>query len=107
MDRKRKELALLRLVGFPSAAVVTFPAAQATLISFLGIASSLLAYAAVSTALNAVLSSSLAAEELVCRLAPAHVAAAVVATLGVGLLASVIGALHAARIDPAESLRDL
>jgi putative ABC transport system permease protein len=107
VDRKRKELALLRLVGFPSAAVVVFPAAQAMLISLFGTGLSLLAYEAVSATLNAVLSSNLAAEEFICRLLPAHATVAVLTTLAVGLVASAVGAFHASSIDPADSLRDL
>ena len=107
VDRKRKELALLRLVGFPSAAVVVFPAAQAMLISLFGTGLSLLAYEAVSATLNAVLSSNLAAEEFICRLLPAHATVAVLTTLAVGLVASAVGAFHASSIDPADSLREL
>lgn len=107
VDRKRKDLALLRLMGFPRSAVVVFPAAQAVLVAILGTTSSLCAYWGVSALFNHALSSTMAVNEFVCRLPPLYALAAVGATVALVLGASAMGGYRASRIDPAESLRDI
>lgn len=107
VDRKRKDLALLRLVGFPRGAVMAFPAAQALLVALIGCALSLLAYGGVSWLFNRALADNLADNEFVCRLPPLYAALAVGATGLLVLFASFMGAYRASRIDPAESLRDI
>ena len=107
VDRKRKDLALLRLMGFPGGAVMAFPATQALLVAVVGTSLSLAAYWGVSVLFNQALSSNLAANEFVCRLPPLYALAAVAATAVLVLAASAIGGYRASRIDPAESLRDI
>jgi putative ABC transport system permease protein len=107
VDRKRRELALMRLVGFPPAAALAFPAIQAALIALAGSAlSAVLAYG-VATAVNATLATNLNREEFVCLLRAADLAVAAGATLVLALIASSLGGYRAARIDPAESLREV
>ncbi len=107
VERKRRDLALLRLVGLPVAAVAAFPATQAAVVALSGSAVSLLAFAALSALLNAAFAENLPDGAVVCRLQPSHALSAVALTLLLALAASLIGAIRAARIDPAESLRDL
>lgn len=107
VDRKRRDLALMRLVGFPTAAAMAFPAIQALLIASLGTALSSIVAWIVAKAFNVTLANNLAREEFVCRLLPGHLAVAAAATILLALTASSIGGYRAARIDPAESLRDL
>lgn len=106
VDRKRRDLALLRLVGFPTLAAVAFPAIQALAVAAAGIVLSILTALPVAAAFNTLLAGNLAREEFVCRLLPADLAWAALATLLLALTASSIGGYRAARIDPAESLRD-
>ncbi|CCG42794.1 ABC transporter permease [Magnetospirillum molischianum] len=107
VDRKRKDLALIRLIGFSRGAVMAFPATQALLVALIGCALSLMAYWGVSLLFNHALSSNLADNEFVCRLPQLYAVIAVVATAVLVLAASTIGAYRASLIDPAESLRDL
>jgi len=107
VERKRRELALMRLVGFSTAAVIAFPAIQALLVALLGAGLSSAVAWGVALSFNASLASNLAGGEFVCRLLPEDLAIAALATALLALLASSIGGYRAARIDPAESLRIL
>ena len=107
VERKRKDLALMRLVGFSAGSIAAFPAGQAVLVALSGAGLSLLAYSGVAMLLNATLSTNLAKDEFVCRLLPGHMGIAVALTVALALAASSIGGYRASRIEPAESLRDL
>src|SRR5690606_26268493 len=88
VDRKRREIALLRLVGLRSAPVVSFPVVQALLVAAGGIALAGAAYAVMSTVFNRMFTSELAREELVCKLAPADALTAAGLTVLLALVAS-------------------
>jgi putative ABC transport system permease protein len=107
VDRKRREIALLRLIGLGTAPVVGFPAIQAALVAVGGVVLAAVVYVAVAAAFNAAFASELNREEFVCRLAFSDGVAAGFLTLGFALIASVVGGYRAAKIDPAEGLRAL
>lgn len=107
VDRKQKELALLRLVGFTTGPVVAFPVAQGAVIAVFGALLSGGAYALVAALLNTVLSENLARDELVCRLTAGHAVAAFLATLVLAVLAAAVGGYRAARIEPSQCLREV
>ena len=107
MDRKRREIALLRLIGLGTAPVVGFLAIQAALVAVGGVVLAAAVYVAVAAAFNATFASELQREEFVCRLTLFDGVAAAFLTLGFALTASVVGGYRAAKIDPAESLRAL
>jgi putative ABC transport system permease protein len=107
VDRKRREIALLRLIGLGTAPVVGFPAIQAALVAIGGVALAAVVYVAVAAAFNATFASELNREEFVCRLALSDGVAAGLLTLVFALVASVVGGYRAAKIDPAEGLRAL
>lgn len=105
VDRKRHEIALLRLIGLGTGPVISFPALQALLIAVGGLFVSALLYLVVARTFNAAFVSELGREEFVCRLRPTDGAFAALITVGGALVASVIGGHRAAKIDPAENLR--
>jgi putative ABC transport system permease protein len=105
VDRKRREIALLRLIGLGTGPVIGFPAVQALLVAAGGLAVSAVLYLLVARAFNAAFAAELARDEFVCRLHPADAALAGLITLAFALFASAIGGHRAAKIDPAESLR--
>jgi putative ABC transport system permease protein len=106
VDRKRRDLALLRLFGFGNGSVVLVPLVQSAAIAALGFALACLAYLAGAAAFNQVLGANLAGQGYVCRLGTQQVAAAAGAALLVALIAAVAAGIRAARIDPAECLRE-
>ena len=105
VDRKRREIALLRLVGLGTGPVVGFPVVQAILVALAGIAVSAVLYLGVARAFNATFAGELGRDEFVCRLSLADGAAAGALTLVFAIAAAMVGGYRAARIDPAEGLR--
>lgn len=107
VERKRRDLALLRLLGFRARATVLFPVTQAALVACLGVGLGWAAQAGAAIVLDRYFASSVGAGEAVSRLLPVHLAAAAGTTLMCALLAAAIASARAARIDPSEGLREL
>lgn len=107
VDRKRRELALLRLVGLDTAQAAGFPALQALMLALGGTAVSISIYLAIAGTFNAVFADKLGRDEFVCRLTLGDAATAGAMTVSLALLASIVGGLRAASIEPAEGLRAL
>jgi putative ABC transport system permease protein len=107
VDAKRKDLALLRLVGFTPLAVHAFPLVQGVLIAVFGAALSGALSQAVAVMINLSLASSMGGGEFVCLLRFDDLLTASAATVALAIVASSIGGNRAARIDPAESLREV
>jgi len=106
VERKRRDIALLRLLGFENASVVLIPLTQSVAIAALGFTLAYLAYLAGAAAFNHALGTHLAGRGYVCRLEAAAGLTAWAATLGTALLAASAGGYRASRIDPAEALRE-
>jgi putative ABC transport system permease protein len=107
VERKRRELSIVRLIGFPTLSLILFPVTQAVLVAVLGALAALVIYLPVATALNGWFAVNLNPGESICRLLPVHVSIALAATL-LGAAASAAWAgWRAARIEPAEGLRDV
>lgn len=107
VDRKRRELSVLRLIGFPTWSIVLVPLIQATLIALLGVVAAVATYAIVAEVLNIYFQSSLEAGELICRLLPGHFAAAFLATMICAVVAASWAGYRASQVDPAEGIRDV
>ena len=105
VDRKRREIALLRLVGLGTGPVIGFPVVQAVLVALAGITLSTLLYLGVAAAFNAAFVSQLGRDEFVCRLSLRDGAAAAALTVLFAAAAAMVGGYRAAQIDPAEGLR--
>jgi putative ABC transport system permease protein len=111
--RKRHELSLMRLIGFPGPAIVLFPIVQALLLAVLGSAVALGTYALAEPLINWQLGSAgaglfvnrLADGAPICVLLPQHYAAAAMTVTGICLIAASAGAVRAGNITPAEGIR--
>lgn len=107
IDRKRRHLAVLRLLGFSSLAVSAYVVLQALVLSLVGYLGGLGSYFLGSLLFDRLLVSSQATGAFICHITVWHgVVALLLAFLVAGLVA-LIGALRAIRIQPAESLREL
>jgi putative ABC transport system permease protein len=107
IDRKRKSLAVLRLLGFKRRAVGGFVVLQALILSLAGYIGGLGFYAVGSHLFDYLLGSSQATGTFVCHITVWHGVAALLLTFLVAALVAVVGALRAINIQPAESLREL
>ncbi|MGD2076038.1 MAG: ABC transporter permease [Gammaproteobacteria bacterium] len=107
VDRKRKELSVLRLVGFRTLDIAWFPMVQALYTGILGWALALGLYQAVAWTINAMMASQLDEGQQVCRLLPHHYEIALALTCGAAVISAGLAGLRSARVEPSESLRDL
>jgi putative ABC transport system permease protein len=107
VDRKRKELSVLRLVGFRTAEIVWFPVLQSAYTAMLGWIFATLIYLGVSITINNLLASQLNKGEQICHLLPEHLAIALLLTLGSSVLAASLAGYRAAHVEPSEGLREI
>ncbi|MBB3103013.1 ABC transporter permease [Azomonas macrocytogenes] len=107
IDRKRKDLALLRLLGFRRGATGFYVIVQAALLTCLAFGLGYAAYFVGSLIFNAALGANLADNAFVCRLENIHILLAFASALLIAMLVAGVGGFRAIHIQPAESLRDL
>lgn len=107
IDRKRKDLALLRLLGFRRGYVGAYVMVQAALLTGIAFVVGYLAYLAGSSVFNRALGTNLADGAFVCHLENSHIALAFVSALLIATLVAGIGGFRAIHIQPAESLREI
>ena len=107
IDRKRKDLAVLRLLGFTHQAIGAYVIVQALIITLLAYLVGLLLYAIASELFNNVLISNQSTNQFACQINLSHGLLALLLAVVVAVSVSCIGAVRAIRIQPAESLREL
>lgn len=107
VDRKRRELSVLRLVGFHTGDIVLFPVVQSILTGLVGwlLASGI--FFGVSFAINKMFADQLEVGQSVCRLLPEHFIVALALTITAAVIAAMLGGLSASRIEPSEGLREI
>jgi len=107
VDRKRRDLSVLRLVGFKSGRIILFPVLQACYTAALGWLLAILVYLAFEYLINYFLAPRLNLHRALCFLLAEHFLWALALTVTVAILAALIGGIRAARIEPADGLRDI
>jgi putative ABC transport system permease protein len=107
VERKRRDLALLRLIGVRERILAAFPATQAVTIATAGLALSFASYAAAALLINQTFQTDLGREEFVCRLAFGDGLLTILLTELLAVIAALMGVSDVIAIDPAESLREL
>lgn len=107
VERKRRDLALLRLVGLRNRLLAGFPAVQSALVAGAGIVLSFAVYTVSAELINHTFRMDLGRDEFVCRLLLRDGLIAAVLTELLAVAASLIGVADVFRIDPAESLREV
>lgn len=107
IDRKRKGLATLRLLGFSNLSIAGYVVLQAFIVTTLAYIAGLGLYMLVSEIFNQVLVSSQNTRSFSVDISVGHAVLAFLLTMLMAVFVSLIGALRAIRIQPAESLREL
>lgn len=107
VDRKRKELSVLRLVGFEGSKITLFPTLQSLYTGVLGWLVAVLIYLIVETTINQILAKQLEIESAICYLLPEHFFWALALTIGTALFAAILGGFKASNIEPSDGLRDI
>lgn len=107
IDRKRKEIALLRLLGFQSWGVILYLILQAVMLSSLAFILSYLFFLLGSSLFNQMLSIHMNQSHFISSLQILHLLSAFLIAFILSALVASIGAIRAIQIQPAESLRDV
>jgi len=107
IERKRKELALLRLIGFGRGAIAGHVVIQAALLALLAFVPAYTLYWIGSNVFNSALGANLAENGFVCHLTPLHLLLAFIGTVLLAIGVAGLGGWRATRIEPAESLRGI
>ena len=106
IERKRRELAVLRLLGLSGGAFIRFPLYTAGFFAISGFLVAMALFLCLATVINVLFGSHLQAGESLCRLAWWHPLVALGLTLLVSLFAGGIAAKRSISVDPAEALRN-
>ena len=107
VDRKRKELSVLRLVGFKSGRIVLFPVLQSCYTAVLGWLLAVLVYLSFEYIINTFLAPELNLNRALCFLLTEHFLWALGLTFVIAIVAAVLGGMRAARVQPSDGLREL
>ncbi|QAV22979.1 ABC transporter permease [Proteus hauseri] len=107
IDRKRKDMAVLRLLGFRQFAVSLYIVLQALLLTSLAFILALMLYGVGSQLFTTLLGTHLPEQAFVCQLTFGDLLIAMGSALLVAFVVAGIGALRAVSIQPAESLREI
>lgn len=105
VERKRHELGVMRLVGFPSGAMAAFPMVQAVVIALLGGGLSIGVALAAGLVVDRVLAGTVAAGLVTYRLPLWALLGTAGLSMAAAALAAAVAGLAASRLDPAETLR--
>ena len=106
IERKRKDIAFMRLIGFKSKQVMFYLLIQAMTLSFLAFIVSCLLFLLGNCAFNLVLGKNLVSQPIVSQLQFYHFIIAFILTLLISFVVVAIGGRGAINIQPAESLRE-
>lgn len=106
VERKRRDLALLSLLGLKRRALLALPLLQAAAVALVGALMAFAIAAAVATVLNRAFAGTVTGDRPVCLLTAGMGLAAAGVTLGGALLAAVLAGLRAAAVPPAEGLAE-
>jgi putative ABC transport system permease protein len=107
VDRKRKQLSVLRLVGFRTRDIVWFPMVQALYTAVLGWALAVCLSFATIMMINRMMAEQVEPGQQVCLLLPFHYGIALALTCGAAVIAAGLAGMRAARVEPSEGLREL
>jgi putative ABC transport system permease protein len=107
VDRKRKQLSVLRLVGFRTKDIVWFPMVQALFTAVFGWALAVSIYYVTAMVINSMMAEQVEAGQQVCRLIHTHYLIAMALTCGASVIAAGLAGMRSARIEPSEGLREL
>ena len=107
VDRKRKNIAVLRLLGFTGPSIGLFVIIQGLIITAIAYLGGYSLYFIGSETFNQTLASNQSTENLVCKITLAHSVIAFVISQIIATAVASIGAYRAIAIQPAESLREL
>jgi putative ABC transport system permease protein len=106
VERKRRALGILRLMGAARLALVAFPLTHGLAIAALGFALAVAAAALVAGMINTRFADAQSGPGAICTLVPWHLAVALGVTLLAAAAAALAGGFKASRLEPTEGMRE-
>nr|VFJ50567.1 MAG: putative ABC transport system permease protein [Candidatus Kentron sp. FW] len=107
VERKRRDLSVLRLVGFHTSDIVWFPVLQALFTALLGWALASAICIVVEQTINRMLMPQLQPGQMICELLLEHFLIAAALTVLAAVSAAALGGYRSAHIEPSEGLRNI
>ena len=105
--RKSRSLGIMRLIGFPRAAMLLFPVSQSMATGLFGSALATLLYLGVALSIDHLFAASLPGGQAICTLPPLYIAAVFCVVLALSAVSSLSAAWQATTIEPSEVIRDV
>jgi len=106
VERKRKELSILRLIGLSGGMIFRFPIYQGIVIATSGVTIALLFFAIMASIINRLFHAHLQSGESFCTLTALHIGMVLSFAVLLAVVASGMAAYKATKTDPAEAMRD-
>lgn len=107
VDRKSKDLSVLRLIGFRSIVIILFPVLQSCYTALFGWLLAVLIYLGFEQIINRLLAPRVNLAGNLCYLLTEHFFWALMLTVATAIIAAMLGGLRVAKIEPADGLRDV
>ncbi|MFK5969776.1 MAG: FtsX-like permease family protein [Candidatus Marithrix sp.] len=106
VERKKRELSIMRLIGLSRYQVFRFPIYQALAMAILSILVAVSAYLGLALVINLVFASDLDMGQQICHLPNSYILSAALLTITVAFLSAILAAWKTTQIEPAEALRE-
>lgn len=106
VERKKRELSVLRLLGLSGGTLYRFPVIQGATLATGGFAMAMVFFGVIASVINRLFQAHLRPGERFCHLPAGYIIGAWIVTLLIACLAAGAAVTRLARIDPAEALRD-
>jgi putative ABC transport system permease protein len=106
VERKKRDIGMLRLMGLSRSAVFGFPIYQGVAIAIMSVIVAISGYKVLSSVINLVFAADLRLGEKICFLPYQYFAVAFLATIGAAAMSSLLAAWKATEIEPAEAIRE-
>ncbi len=107
VERKRKELSIIRVIGFSTFDITIFPIIQSLLTVFFGWLLSVLIFLGISFWINSIMSGQLETGTQVCVLLPIHYLVSLIVGIILAILVATVAGIRAASIEPAQGMREI
>ncbi len=106
VERKKRDIGMLRLMGLSRNAVFGFPIYQGVAIAIMSVIVAFAGYAALASVINLVFAADLRLGEKICFLPEHYFGIAFLGTTGAATMSSLLAAWKTTGIDPAEAIRE-
>ena len=107
VERKRKELSIIRVIGFDTLEIISFPIIQSLLTVLFGWLLAVGVYLSVSFWINSLMSSQLETGSKVCVLLPEHYLISLGLAIIIAIIVASFAGIRVSFIEPADGMREI